>query len=36
MHARLAVTLLAAIASPAFADKKRDPDPAFLAKARTA
>ena len=36
MRTRLALLLLAGLATPAFADKKLDPDPAFLAKARTA
>src|SRR5690242_2001559 len=37
MHARVPLILLAcSFAAPALADKKLDPDPAFLAKARTA
>jgi hypothetical protein len=36
MRARLALILLAGLTVPALADKKLDPDPAFLAKARTA
>ncbi len=37
MHARVPLILLAcSLAAPALADKKLDPDPAFLAKARTA
>ena len=36
MRTRLAVMVVAVVTSPAFADKKIDPDPAFLIKARSA
>jgi hypothetical protein len=35
MRTRLALILIAGLVTPALADKKLDPDPAFLAKART-